>query len=75
MGQAAIHVDGTAAQPGEAGGGSMNLLLPGLRPVRRRFGFAATPKDPIEKSFEMERTDGNRSDRRNHRLEKSAQDY
>ena len=27
------------------------FILPGLRPVRRRFGFAATPKDSIGKDL------------------------
>jgi len=28
------------------------FILPGLRPVRRRFGFAATREDSIERRFD-----------------------
>jgi hypothetical protein len=47
------------------------FILPALRPVRPRFGFAATREDSIERRFERKRP---RSDRRAHRLEKSAQE-
>jgi hypothetical protein len=48
--QLAKDFDGPAAERRKAGGGGMTkLLLPGLRPVRQRLGFAAAQEDLMEK--------------------------